>query len=79
MASRENTAKHRAATNVPTRESAMVLISDGAGELLLLSDGPLLPLLLALSLKRNKIKDEIDDDGEVGMAVGIVGGRLEGR
>ncbi len=51
MASRETTARHRAATNVPTRESAMVLTSDGAGELLFgSSDGPLLPLLLALSL-----------------------------
>ena len=52
MASRETTARHRAATNVPTSESAMVLISDGAGELLFGSSGGLLlpPLVLVLSL-----------------------------
>ena len=48
VASLETTARHRAATNVPTRESAMVLISDGAGGS---SGGLLLPsLLLVLSL-----------------------------
>ena len=61
MASRETTARHRAATNVPRRDSAIVLISDGAGEPSFGSlDGLLLPLLLlVLSLLAAMVREKV--------------------
>ena len=50
VASFETTARHRAATNVPRRESAIVLISDGATGNVLFGSSDGLPLLLLLSL-----------------------------